>query len=503
MRKPAEPPRFEISPRARAAPPGDSLEGVFTSAPPWLVSLIIHCGILLTIGLIAVEAHRQQTSEMDIELAPPSDADELYAETLGEQLDVMQPGVDNPFASEVDAGYSISDLPAVGDPLAAPPLSPDFGAAPSEGYFADVEAPSIGWALSGRQEGRKDALLRAYGGTATTQSSVDAALRWLKAQQQRGGSWSLRGPYADGAHSENRLAATAMAMLAFLGDGHTHQKEGPYRTTVARAMRVLLDGQTKDGEFLANDAPSSHRLYTHAQCTIAICELYAITQDSRAREAARRAVEYCVEIQSSEGGWRYTPGQQSDMSVTGWFVMALQSARMAHIEVPAATLRRVENFLDSVSSSEGSRYSYMSNRHGTPPMTAEALLCRQYLGWKRDDPRLLAGVQFLAQHPVDWATPNVYHWYYSAQVMHHMGGDHWIKWNEVMRQVVPENQEREGPERGSWNPQRDAWGTTAGRLYMTCLATYMLEVYYRHLPLYAAPLGGAEEAAAPSDVMAL
>jgi hypothetical protein len=38
---------------------------------------------------------------------------------------------------------------------------------------------------------------------------------------------------------------------------------------------------------------------------------------------------------------------------------------------------------------------------------------------------------------------------------------------------------------------------------MTCLATYMLEVYYRHLPLYSAPLEGTEQAAAPSDVMEL
>jgi hypothetical protein len=508
VRKPAVPPELDFAPRLRAAPPGDSLEGVFTSAPPWLVSMIIHSAILLAIGLVAVEAHRQQMSEMDVELAPLTDdvdigPDETYAETLGEQLEVMQPGVDSSLASEIDAAYSISDLPAVDDPLAAPPMSPDLTAAPSEGFFSDVEAPSIGWALSGRQEGRKDALLKAYGGTKTTQDSVNAALRWLKAQQGRGGFWSLRGPYADGARSENRQAATAMATLAFLGDGHSHVKDGPYRQTVAKALRALLNSQQDDGEFFTDETPSSHRLYTHAQCTIAMCELYAITEDSQARESARRAIEYCVENQASQGGWRYDPGHDSDMSVTGWFVMALQSARMAHIEVPTVTLHRVTKFLDSVSGDQGSRYSYTPERSATAPMTAEALLCRQYLGWKRDDPRLLRGVEYLAQHPVNWNSPNVYHWYYAAQVMHHMGGEHWVEWNKVMRQVIPENQEREGPERGSWDPDGDAWGSSAGRLYMTCLATYMLEVYYRHLPLYAAPLEGTEQASAPSGVMEL
>ena len=39
-------------------------------------------------------------------------------------------------------------------------------------------------------------------------------------------------------------------------------------------------------------------------------------------------------------------------------------------------------------------------------------------------------------------------------------------------------------ENGSWDPQQDEWGSRSGRLYQTCMNTYMLEVYYRHLPLY-------------------
>jgi hypothetical protein len=481
-----------ITPRNRAAAPDESLAGVINSAPPWLVSLIIHGMGLLIIGLAAVEVQRRHVAEMDVELAPIDEdvSDELFAETLGEQLDRPQPAFDSgALVSEVDTGYSISDLPPVSDPLAAPPLT-DNVTAPGDGFFSAVEAPSIGWALSGRQEGRKDALLRAYGGTKTTQESVDLALKWLAEQQRTGGFWSMRGPYADGANYENPLAATAMAMLAFLGDGHTHVKDGPYKRTVARGLRALLSEQATTGEFAAGVANTSHRLYTHAQCTIAMCELYAITEDSQVREAARKAVDYCVKIQSPQGGWRYQPYQDSDTSVTGWFVMALQSARMANLEVPTVTFSRVGQFLDTVAVEDGSRYSYQPGGRGrfgerpTPAMTAEALLCRQYMGWKRDDLRLRSGVDYLSRFPVDWSDPNVYHWYYATQVMHHMGGADWVEWNKVMRQVVPVNQVRRGPERGSWDPGRDAWGSSAGRLYMTCLSTYMLEVYYRHLPLY-------------------
>jgi hypothetical protein len=54
-----------------------------------------------------------------------------------------------------------------------------------------------------------------------------------------------------------------------------------------------------------------------------------------------------------------------------------------------------------------------------------------------------------------------------------------------MRQYLPETQVKKGPEAGSWDSNSDRWGGSAGRLYVTCLRTYMLEVYYRHLPIYS------------------
>ena len=53
-----------------------------------------------------------------------------------------------------------------------------------------------------------------------------------------------------------------------------------------------------------------------------------------------------------------------------------------------------------------------------------------------------------------------------------------------MREELPAEQELEGRERGSWDPSGDLWQLGGGRLYSTCLSIYMLEVYYRHLPLY-------------------
>ncbi len=368
------------------------------------------------------------------------------------------------------------------DPLARPPdITPRLdGFTPTD----VLKAPSIGFALTGREKGMKEALLAKYGGTATTEAAVGRALEWLQRNQQRDGSWSLKGPYTQGSFDENKTAATAMALLAFQGAGNTHEN-GKYKEQVNRGWRVLLKMQDQDGNFYHGNE-DGHRLYSQAQAMIAVCEIYGMTKDSMFREPAQKAVDYAVKIQAKEGGWRYRPAQDADTSVTGWFVMGLQSALMAGLDVPSPTLQRVSDFLDTVAVSDGSLYKYQPIRSDPSlSMTAEGLLCREYLGWQRQDKRLTEGAEYLLEKPVDWQNRDVYYWYYATQTLHHLEDPYWDPWNQVMRQVIPQNQILEGPEKGSWPAEGDRWGAHGGRLYVTCLSTYMLEVYYRHLPIYA------------------
>ena len=219
---------------------------------------------------------------------------------------------------------------------------------------------------------------------------------------------------------------------------------------------------------------------------IAVCEISGMTKDSMFKEPAQKAIDYAVKIQAKEGGWRYNPGSDSDTSVTGWFVMGLQSGLMAGLDVPSPTLERVSKYLDSVQMYGGGFYKYQPIRNGfTPAMTAEGLLCRQYLGWGRDDERLKEGVDFLLENLIDWADRDVYFWYYATQVLHHMEGEPWEQWNAVMREELPKHQVTTGEEKGSWSASGDRWGNHGGRLYTTCMCTFMLEVYYRHLPIYS------------------
>lgn len=450
------------------------VEAVVRGAPSWLFSVVIHVGLLIILALILLPKYNQEILLLDTT---------TFAEQEGEQLKFRSPDVGKD--EEKEPVITPENLQPVDDPFAEPSL-PTVDLSPTTS-IASQETIQIGLALKGRSPGMKKALLGLYGGTATTEAAVYAGLKWLAKNQHREGYWSLRGPYANGSGSENAEAATAMALLAFQGAGHTHRSPTEFKKNVAAGIKWLLRRQDDSGCFFRGDLHNS-RFYTQAQATIVVCELYAITRDESLREPAERAVKYLLFSQSPMGGWRYQPQADSDVSVTGWVVMALQSARMAGLDVPSTCFIEVSKFLDTTSSEMGSRYGYLPGHSAKPSMTAEALLCRQYIGWRYDDKRLVRGVEWLTmpENLVNYRNnANVYYWYYATQVMHHMGGEFWNRWNEVMRQEVPRQQVKAGREAGSWTPNpRDSNDITGGRLYVTCLSIYMLEVYYRHLPIY-------------------
>jgi hypothetical protein len=490
QRKPGSvPPAEDGAGLGRVIPPSLEQDVHWTEAlqdaPPWLGSMVVHMLVLIIMGLMVVTLKHRE--DVPIQATIYGDSDKPGEQLLEDNHEGLT--TDKPDPTVDKTIFSPSNLPPVADPLAAPPLATEFS---PHGLFAGstkaIDAP-IGLALTGRERGMRKALLGRYGGNASTEDAVHRALEWLKKNQKANGYWLLNGPYSDAGEAENKVSATALALLAFQGAGNTHLTNGDYKydykSVVRKGWEALLKTQSSEGQFVVENGPLYHQMYSHAQATIALCELYGMTHDSSFRTPAEKAVRFCVKSQDTTGGgWRYSPNSDSDTSVTGWFVMALQSAMMAGIEVPSPTMLNVSRYLDAAQDGEGSRYHYQPHGFSTYAMTAEGLLCRQYLGWKRDDSRLVEGVKYLAAQPISDTELNVYYWYYATQVMHHMGGEYWKGWNAVMRQFLPETQVKKGSEDGSWDPGGDRYGPAGGRLYVTCLRTFMLEVYYRHLPIY-------------------
>ncbi len=361
-----------------------------------------------------------------------------------------------------------------------------FKRAPAANMPEKFDLPDLENMFAGRTAARR-ADLALKEGTPESEAAVKAGLAWLVQHQNPAGSWSLDNfqrvnNCACGDSGLNSDAAgTALALLPFLGAGHTH-RQGDHQRVVKRALDWLVKNQTPSGSFASIGGGN---MYAHGQASLALAEALAMTGDRKLKKPAQRAIDFIVAAQHTEGGWRYAPRSPGDLSVVGWQIMALRSADLADLNVPVETMEAATRFIDSVQADKiGGRYAYMRGSGARLTMTAEGLLCRQYTGWPKIHPGMASGVEHLAKNLAQIRNPNMYYWYYATQVMHHYQGDPWEAWNAPMRDTLIALQETQGHQAGSWTP-RDIHDSMGGRVYMTALAICTLEVYYRHAPLYA------------------
>ena len=372
-------------------------------------------------------------------------------------------------------------LPAIGEPSEPPPPGSRDALALRLRVPAGASIPNESFWQ--RDPQRRRQLLQRLGGTAETERAVELALKWLAAHQSKDGHWD--GLHFDaecsgcGGQTEAKVdaALTGLSLQCFLGAGHTHTGDSPYRENVARALVWLLNHQGPDG-----DLRDGETMYSQGIATIALAEAYGMTLDAVLYDAATRAVEFIHGARNVRtGGWRYNPEEPDDTSVLGWQVMALNSAETAGIQVPRGALESAAQWLDSVETQTG-RYAYRPGEPATTGMTAEAMFVRQLLGTPRDHPRQLASEQVIAATLPDWdREPDTYTWYYTTLALFHHRGPSWPRWNEAVTRELLDHQQTDGPRAGSWEPVGQ-WAASGGRVYQTALCTLMLEVYYRYLP---------------------
>jgi hypothetical protein len=347
-------------------------------------------------------------------------------------------------------------------------------------------------AFGSRDPAVRQTLLARYGGNEHSEAAVRRALQWIVEHQLPDGGWSFDhrvGPVVNdrqrtsshpGASTTARNAATAMALLPLLGAGHTHL-HGEYKATVQTGLNYLIGRQKPDGGW---HEPGG-TMYSHGLAAIAVCEAYGLTRDEALMPKAQSAVNFVTQAQDPVGGgWRYSPRQPGDTSVSGWQFAALKSGQAASLAVSPQVLAQVDKFLNSVEK-DGAFYGYTSPGQG-PATTAIGILCRMQQGRKRDVEAMKKGIQFLATFgPSTGAAANLYYDFYATQVMWHYGGEPWQKWNSVLRDFLIKSQATDGPETGSWYCRGGHGADQGGRLYCTSLATLILQVYYRHQPAYS------------------
>lgn len=469
----------------------------------WLASAFVHAAIVVLLSVWMLH---------DSGNGPELWLEGAIATDLSESIDLEESSL------SIDGGEfelpreTATVLPTLGNSqsvsLADPTLAHSAATVPTEiGSISSAEAignlmASRGGGLDGRSAANRRRLALGGGGTEDSESAVELGLAWLAAHQSPDGGWRFNlenNPNCEGAcrnsgFIESTTGSTGLALLCFLGAGYT-QYEGPYQDVVADGIYYLVDQMmvTSQGgdlrgltmlDRLGEGSPvirKSGDMYSHGIATLALCEAYALSGDKTLAQPAQEAIDFIVNAQHEQGGWRYEPGEPGDTTVSGWQVTALKSALLSDLEVPREVWYRAAEFFDSVQDNRGATYSYQASLPTRSSTSAVGLLCRMLLGWPKDYAPLRRGLANIAEE--NPARSNMYFNYYATQTLHHLGGKGWKRWNPRMREHLIETQEKEGHERGSWFV-REAWSDRGGRLYTTTLSILTLEVYYRYLPMY-------------------
>ena len=342
--------------------------------------------------------------------------------------------------------------------------------------------------LAGRSKTNRSALVQQNGGNEQSEQAVAWALDYLARHQLNDGSWSMSfedscdGNCVPGCEGKDpyRFGATGLALMCFLGAGHT-QNDEQYGEVVTKGIYFLQQSlrRTSDSGYWV-DTVASAQMYEHGIATLALCEAYQMTQAGELKESCQLAINFILKAQYRDGGWDYHPGRPGDLSIAGWQVLALKSAAATDLVVPAEAVQGVDRFLDSNRAGE-----FMFRYRGGKPtksMTAIGVLLQIFRGKTKDARSVANGIEYLSNQGPSGV--DMYYNYYATQALFQIGGRSWKNWNYYMRDLLVKTQSPSGHLRGSWMFEGDHSNKVGGRFYSTCMACLILEVYYRYLPVY-------------------
>lgn len=274
------------------------------------------------------------------------------------------------------------------------------------------------------------------------QAVVEKGLKYLAKQQFKDGHW--------GANGDNYpVSMTALAGMAMLMEGSTI-REGKYSRNIRRAADWLMErsmkGGGRDGLIGNPDHPTEagRYMYGHGFSMLFLACVYGEEEERERREKLKdiltRAVRYCGNAQSTQGGWYYTSKteghDQDEGSVTVTQMQGLRACRDAGIPVPQKVMKKGYEYLkNSTTANGGVVYSLGRGGAGAPvggerpALTAAAIACLFSAG-KYDDPlvkrwfKYTKGVIFDQRR--NTGHDEYTHFYY-APAVYFLGEDGWGK----------------------------------------------------------------------------
>jgi hypothetical protein len=343
--------------------------------------------------------------------------------------------------------------------------------------------------------------------TPEQEAAVAGGLSWLAAHQVleggERGSWGGKVGYKLNADyrvtdDAGHVGVTALACMAFLAGGHLPGR-GQYGDEVERGLGYVLACANEDGYITRNGT----RMYSHAFATLFLAEIYGMTHREDVRRKLQKAVDFIVDTQNEEGGWRYVPfAPESDMSIVVCQVLALRAARNIGIRVPKSTIDRAAKYVVDSAIKEPRRPSFRTNlfsedvgsfhyqrgrgSRSSFPLTAAGVTALHGVGIYSDE-AIQLGLDYLRSrlHTFNQHYGNGGHYffwyghYYGVQAMYTAGNSSQVNyWEPYFEEVRRELLEMRNPD-GSW-PNRVGPGPAFG----TAMAVLILEIPYRYLPIF-------------------
>ncbi|MDC0050894.1 terpene cyclase/mutase family protein [Verrucomicrobia bacterium] len=315
---------------------------------------------------------------------------------------------------------------------------------------------------------KRGEIISELGGSAETEAAAVKALDWFTLTQKENGRWS---------ETQSDVAHTGLVILCYLSYGVKPDDETEHGQALAEGLTWLVKQVPENGNMR-----DGGRMYGQAIGTLALGEAAGITQLEKFYQPLERAVAFLCRSQNPKsGGWRYLPHPSSDagdLSVTGWVIMALRSAEMAGVRVPAKNLGPAREFLNTVSAGQHKGFYGYKDSVPKPSMTSVGMYCQQLYGSKPDEERQIDSAKFLATRMPATAQKDYYYWYYGCLSMFLHGGKQWQEWNAKMKPIFLKKQQANG----TWKPEGRR-AKKEGTTITTAWATLSLTVYYRYLPM--------------------
>jgi hypothetical protein len=321
--------------------------------------------------------------------------------------------------------------------------------------------------------------------------AIDKALAFLaRSQDPKTGAWSSN---PGEMNPRNGTAIASLSVMAFLAKGHT-PGVGPYGDVVNRGIDFVMGSQKGNG-LLTSGQDANGPMYSHCISTLMLSEVSGMVDPARQRKLDQvlpKAVRVILSAQqipkgpNDAGGWRYQiNSNDSDISCTGWAMMALRSVRNNGATVPKDVIDRGIQYVLKNHRFDDGGFSYQPNGSSGWGRTGTAVLCLELCGHHRERPALMGGEWILRNLPRGYGQGeySCYAMYYCAQATFQLGDEYWEKFATRMYTILLSPEQGAQLADGSFRPGTDG-AEGNNRCYSTAMAVLALSVPYRQLPIY-------------------